>query len=42
MEAKLNDNNLNIFNPPVESKRISNEDYLFCLDRTVVKRHLEK
>jgi hypothetical protein len=32
--------NLSVLNPPMENDRhISNEDYLFCLDRTLVDRH---
>lgn len=32
--------NLSVLNPPMEhDKHISNEDYLFCLDRTLVDRH---
>ncbi len=32
--------NLNVMNPPMEhDKHISNEDYLFCLDRNMVDRH---
>ena len=31
---------LSLLNPPMEhDKHISNEDYLFCLDRTLVDRH---